>query len=206
MTRHLLRDLFNVPNSLSIARILVTPLLPVCWFTLDSPALGLMLGLFVGITDLFDGVIARKLNQVTEIGALLDQLGDLIFESTVLLIAVVDGRLWMGWLLFYLFREFLVSTVRIWVNAKGASLPSSWIGKAKSSLMQYGFFLFFLGAILTHPSSTPDVQPLLGISPGLFVLEGGTFSIVLGILVGLYSGAQYLRSFAAIYENQRSVK
>jgi len=194
-----IRDLFNIPNSISLVRLVATPFIPWLWFSLDRPDLTLALGIFVGVTDLFDGILARKLNQMTELGAMLDQLGDLIFESIVLLLAVLSGKMWMGWLVIYLFREFLVSTVRTWVMSNGGKLPSSWIGKAKSSLIQYGFFLFFTGAILMRPDSAPSIEPIVGFSPGRLILEGGCLSIFTGILVGLLSAYHYLRTFVEFY-------
>ncbi|MBN2526507.1 MAG: CDP-alcohol phosphatidyltransferase family protein [Deltaproteobacteria bacterium] len=197
--KQFLKDLFNVPNSISLFRLAATPLLPFCWFVLDSPGLSLTIGVIVGITDLFDGILARKLNQMTDLGALIDQLGDLIFESTCLLIAVVDGHLWMGWLLVYLFREFTVTVLRTYVYSNGGTLPSSWIGKAKSSLLQYAFFLLFLGVVLSRPGVLPAEWILAGIVPGQLVKFGGVFSILIGLAVGLISGWQYLKAFVAFY-------
>lgn len=196
------KDLFNVPNSISLFRLFATPFLPIFWFAFDSPELTLALGVIVGITDLFDGILARKLNQTTEVGALIDQLGDLVFESTGLLIAVVDGYMWMGWLILYLFREFTVTVIRSYVHSKGGTLPSSWIGKAKSSLLQYAFFLFFLGVIIGVPGRVPAEWNLLGMTPSWLLINGGMLSIVTGICVGMLSGWQYLKAFVAFYVNQ----
>ena len=197
--KKLIKDLFNVPNSISLFRLAVTPLLPFCWFVLDSPMLALIIGVVVGVTDLFDGILARKLNQITDLGALIDQLGDLVFESTALIIAVVDGQMWMGWLLLYLFREFTVTVIRTYVYSNGGTLPSSWIGKAKSSCLQWAFFLLFLGVSLSRPGAVPDDWQVAGITPGWLLIHGGMLSIITGLMVGLISGWNYIKAFAAFY-------
>lgn len=69
------KDLFNVPNSMSIFRVLGTPVLALIWMGLDWKAAGLALGTVLGLTDALDGWIARKLNQTTHLGGLIDQLG-----------------------------------------------------------------------------------------------------------------------------------
>lgn len=197
--KQFIKDLLNVPNTISLVRLMVTPFLPVLWFTYDSPLATLFLGLFVGLTDLLDGILARKLNQMTDLGALIDQLSDLIFESTCLIIALMAGYMWMGWLIVYLFREFTITVIRSYVHSKGGTLPSSWIGKAKSSLLQYGFFLFFLGGILSHTASIPIQWNIAGITPGWILTQGGMLSILTGIAVGVLAGWKYLRAFVQFY-------
>ena len=64
--------------------LLTAPLLAVFWLGLEWKVTGLVIGTLGGITDLLDGIVARKLKQVTELGALIDQLGDLLFESKII--------------------------------------------------------------------------------------------------------------------------
>jgi CDP-diacylglycerol--glycerol-3-phosphate 3-phosphatidyltransferase len=197
-----LRQLWNVPNALSMFRLLAAPLLPLFWLGLDWKVAALTLGALAGITDLFDGIVARKLNQVTEVGALIDQVGDLVFESFCLILAALTGELWLGWLLIYLFREFTVSAMRAWVIGRGGSLPTSALGKAKSSLLQYAFFSFFLGVILLQPGVLPDSWSLAGVHPGRLLLWLATLAITVGIGVSLLSGWRYARAFVAFYTSR----
>ena len=133
--RRFVKDLLNVPNTMSLLRIVASPLLLLFWFTLEMRVTALIIGTVSGITDLFDGIVARKLNQVTELGALIDQLGDLIFESICLIIAVLIGELWVGWLVIYLFREFTITVVRTYVYGHGGKLPSSVMGRNNLCLL-----------------------------------------------------------------------
>jgi CDP-diacylglycerol--glycerol-3-phosphate 3-phosphatidyltransferase len=158
--------LFNVPNTMSVFRVLTAPLLALFWLGLDWRIAALALGIVSGLTDQLDGYAARKLNQTTELGALIDQLGDLVFESICLLIGVLSGYLWSGLLIIYLFREFVVTVVRSYVIGHGGSLPSTMLGKVKSSCIQWAFIHIFLGGIFLMPGRIPSTMNLAGFSPG----------------------------------------
>lgn len=199
MIKPFLTHLLNVPNTMSLIRVLAAPLLAWFWLGLDWKVAGLAVGTVLGITDLLDGVIARKLNQMTELGGLIDQLGDLIFESTCLIIAVLMGEMWVGVLIVYLFREFLVMVVRSYMVGNGGSLPSSVLGKAKSSCLQWAFFLFFLGGIVLDPGTIPSSWTMVGVHPGRMLLWVAMASVISGIAVGLISACIYLRAFVAFY-------
>jgi cardiolipin synthase len=198
------RDLLTVPNAMSMFRLAAAPSLLFFWFSVDLPAVALAVGTAAGVTDLFDGIVARRLNQVTDLGALIDQLGDLVFESCCFVIAVLIGELWVGWLVIYLFREFTVTVMRTYVANRGGSLPSSTLGKAKSSLFQYAFFIFFLGAILIRPGVLPESYALCGITPGRILIWVAIGSFMVGFAISLISGWHYLRAFSRFYAEHRA--
>jgi len=194
-----LKDLLNVPNTMSLFRVFMAPIMFIFWLGLDWCVAGLALGTAIGLTDALDGWVARKLNQTTELGGIIDQLGDLVFESTGLLIALLVGGLWSGILIIYLTREFTVMVVRAYVLSKGGSLPSSTLGKAKSSCIQWAFFFFFLGVILMKDGVLPQSWSMVGISPGLVLLWIGKASIILGITLGIITAISYLKVFVNVY-------
>ncbi len=196
------KDLATVPNMMSLFRIVAAPSLAFFWFALDMHVTALVIGVVAGVTDLFDGIVARKLNQITKLGSLIDQLGDLVFESCALLIAVMIGEFWMGWLIIYLSREFTVTVIRSYVHSQGGKLPSSNLGRAKSSLLQYAFFLMFLGAILVMPGVLPESWTLYGISPGRVLIWVSRASMITGITISLIAAWTYLKAFARFYSEQ----
>lgn len=201
--RAFVRDLLNVPNSMSLFRIVGAPMLAVLWLGLEWRVAGLALGTLIGITDLLDGWVARKLNQTTELGALLDQLGDMLFEVTCLIILMMDGELWSGWLILYLFREFTVTVIRSYVGSRGGSLPSSELGKAKSNYFQWAFFVIFLGLILEQPGVMPAGYALAGLTPMFFLILVGKLAIYAGLMMSVLTGYQYLRGFARFYASEQ---
>lgn len=199
MLYRFLKELFNVPNTMSVFRVLAAPVLALFWMGLDWRIAGLALGIVVGITDQLDGYVARKLNQTTELGGMIDQLGDLVFESTCLIIGVIDGHLWTGWLILYLFREFTVTVVRSYMLANGGALPSLMLGKIKSSCLQWAFAIFFLGGILMDPVKLPERYNLVGVSPGQLMIWMSTMWIVAGIVIGFITAYIYFKTFIPFY-------
>ena len=75
---------WTIPNLLSVLRILV--IAPFAYFFLNGQLLLAVLFLaFSGLSDMFDGMIARKFNQITELGKMLDPLADKLTQGTIAL-------------------------------------------------------------------------------------------------------------------------
>ena len=82
------RDWINLPNALTSVRILLAPALLVAFFHAGEESrmtVSLCLFLAAGLTDCLDGVAARKLNQITMLGKVLDPIADKLFMASVLL-------------------------------------------------------------------------------------------------------------------------
>lgn len=126
----------NVPNSLTFARILITPLfLVVASLGYDYVNYYAVFIFLVGaVTDSLDGYLARKHNQVTKLGEFMDPLADKILISAALIILVEWGRL-PGWIAVLLIgREFAVTSLRAVVAIEGEMLAVSALGKFKTVL------------------------------------------------------------------------
>ena len=188
---------------MSLFRVVAAPFLAVLWVGLDWRVAGLCLGTLIGITDQLDGYVARRLRQTTDLGALIDQLGDLVFESTCIIIALLSGYLWSGWLVIYLLREFTVTVIRSYVIGHGGELPSTTLGKVKSGCIQWAMFGIFLGGILSQPGVVPASWSMVGVSPGRMIIWLADAWIVAGIAVGIVGAAVYFRSFIQFYDSLR---
>lgn len=80
------KDLLTLPNLISLIRILMAPVL--LWLAWQQkPVLYMLAVLFTLFTDVVDGFLARLLNQLTDVGALLDSVGDFIIYSTLIVAA-----------------------------------------------------------------------------------------------------------------------
>ncbi|MBT8127922.1 MAG: CDP-diacylglycerol--glycerol-3-phosphate 3-phosphatidyltransferase [Gammaproteobacteria bacterium] len=133
--------MINVPNTLSMVRIALIPVfiyvyyLPYAWSHIAATAL-FALG---GITDWFDGYLARKLQQQSVLGAILDPLADKLMV-VVVLILLVAGDPQNNWLLFstviIISREIFISTLREWMakQGEGSKVAVSFAGKIKTTL------------------------------------------------------------------------
>lgn len=139
----------NVPNVLTIFRILLTPLFIICLFSNYPYARlwALIIFIVASVTDAFDGYYARKYNQVTRHGQFLDPLADKILVSSAFIsFALMElVPFWMVALI--VFRDLFVTGLRWAMESKGLTMITSKIAKAKTTIQIFViiFILLFLG-------------------------------------------------------------
>lgn len=190
----LLRDLKTVPNLLSLSRFaLITG--AVVFYLNGYPILGLIFGFLCGLSDYLDGYIARKSGAVTELGEILDRLGDLVFEIWAFTFAMYVGLLPPYVLMAYLFREVVVMSARQYVSehrVPGIEMKTSFFGKLKTNFFGYSFLLMFLvhARIIPFPRLNEILQYL------------AVFGVILGLVWSYVAGYRYLRTFVRTYDRQ----
>ena len=139
----------NIPNVLTIFRILLTPLFIICLFYNYPYARlwALIIFIVASVTDAFDGYYARKYNQVTRHGQFLDPLADKILVSSAFIsFAILElVPFWMVALI--VFRDLFVTGLRMAMESKGLTMITSKIAKAKTTtqISVIIFILLFLG-------------------------------------------------------------
>ena len=133
------RDVLNLPNTLTLSRIFIVPLLVVVlltpfsenWFGVQRHLLGVALFLGAAFTDYLDGHIARSRRQISRFGILLDPIADKLLISAAL-ISLVENRLAPAWAVCIIVgREFAVSGLRSVAAADGVVISASKLGKFK---------------------------------------------------------------------------
>ena len=126
----------NIPNLLSISRLfLVFPL--ILFLEINRPLYVFILIIVGCLTDYFDGLIARKYNLKTRLGAILDPLSDKVFYLIPLVFLCKNNLIPFWSLTLILFRELIISSLR---NLTKDGLPASQFGKSKT-------FFFFISLI-----------------------------------------------------------
>lgn len=129
----------NLPNYLTIARIVIVPLLVVVlltpvadqWFGISGYALAIAIFLAASLTDILDGHLARKRNQVSNLGKLLDPLADKLLVSAALIV-LVEKHLAPSWaVVIILGREFIITGLRSVAAADGIIIQAQTSGKIK---------------------------------------------------------------------------
>ena len=124
----------NLPNALSLFRVILVPVY-LCVFFSGMPHAHLIAAavfLLAGLTDILDGRIARKYNQITLLGRILDPLADKLLVMSALLILLEQGVLPSWACILILAREFMVSSLRSIAASKGVVLAASKWGKIKT--------------------------------------------------------------------------
>ena len=180
------RQVFNVPNQLSAARLVLAVVLFV-FLAYEFYMTSFVLFIIAATTDWIDGYYARKYGQVTQLGRILDPFADkIIICGTFIFLAAVAGseiRPWMAVVI--VGRELLVTVLRTFFEQQGADFSARLLGKLKMVLQCFavGFSLFRLTYL-------PDGVPPDWIQWSLVSLVWAT------VIITIYSGVDYV--FAAI--------
>jgi cardiolipin synthase len=140
--------ILTIPNAISFARLLGVPLF--LWLVLvpQADVWAFVVLAVAGATDWIDGYLARALNQRSELGILLDPLADRLYIAATLLgLALREIIPW--WLVGILVaRElFLLALVPVLRKSGRMTLPVTYIGKAATFCLLWGFPLLLLGSL-----------------------------------------------------------
>jgi cardiolipin synthase len=145
----------TVPNALSVIRLLGVPLF--LWLLLGPHADGWALGVLAvsGFTDWADGVLARKLNQISRAGALLDPLADRLYILATLLGLVLRHVIPLWLALIIVGRDAVLAGALAVLRRRGYGPPAvHYLGKAATFCLLYAFPLLLVG---TYHGTVPDI-------------------------------------------------
>jgi len=125
----------NIANKLTLIRIILVPVFMFVLLTKILPYgefIAAAIFILAAITDGLDGYLARKHNQVTKLGKLMDPLADKLLV-TAALVSLVEMRLLAAWVAFIIIgREFLVTGIRAVAATEGIVIAASKLGKYKT--------------------------------------------------------------------------
>jgi CDP-diacylglycerol--glycerol-3-phosphate 3-phosphatidyltransferase len=142
-------ELRNLPNTLTLFRIFLVPFLVVVLLTKfeGREFVGLAIFLVAAITDFFDGWLARRRNQMTRMGALLDPIADkLLMSAAFISLVEMDPRHVPAWMVVIIIgREFAVSGLRSIAAQQGVTIAASPLGKGKMVSQVIAISLLILG-------------------------------------------------------------
>lgn len=151
--------IMNVPNLMTGIRIVIS------WIAIggmfhfyrknEALHFGFCMLYCVGyIIDLFDGIVARRLNQESEFGAVFDPASDKIVANTVLLFLYVKGVMFWWVLLCVLFRDIVLSVLRLVCEKYELRFRTSKLGKLRTNVIGYGCGIVYLWHYALEPVST----------------------------------------------------
>ena len=185
--------MMTLPNIITLSRIGLIPVFvglfylqpnylegePLAWINNSLVAIYVL----ISSTDFLDGLLARKLNQISDLGAFLDPVADKLMVCAALILLTDYYHTWLITIpsIIIISREILVSALREWMSeiGKRANISVSWIGKSKT-FMQMVAILFLLLQ-----------QPLLFFSYNQINIAGKILLFTATILT-LWSGIKYL--------------
>jgi cardiolipin synthase len=144
--------MFRLANLLTLSRILLVPVFVVAYAQHSEAGrlIAFVVFCIAGASDALDGFAARKLQQSSDFGRMLDPIADKILVATALMLLVADDELGGYRLiaaLIILAREFLVSGLREFLANAAVSLPVSRIAKFKTAIQMVAIGAMILGPI-----------------------------------------------------------
>jgi CDP-diacylglycerol--glycerol-3-phosphate 3-phosphatidyltransferase len=181
----------SVANYFTFIRIIISPIFLFIYIEHDRigisqyvlPYVLILLLAISELSDAFDGYLARKYNQVTDLGKVLDPMADSISRISVFLTFTLDPvKLPMPLIFIFLYRDSVVSTLRTICALKGFALAARTSGKIKAVIQAIAAFIVLF---LMIPHSIGDVS-------SEFLHVTGTFIIGIAALYTTYSGIDYI--------------
>lgn len=139
----------NLPNYLTIGRIIVIPIIILTFYFEDSRLahqVGAALFVLASITDFFDGYLARKFNLVSTFGKMFDPIADKLLVGCVIIMLVKKERVGELPCLLILAREFLVAGLREFLAQIRVSVPVSKLAQVKTFVQMFALTILILGS------------------------------------------------------------
>lgn len=135
------KKIFTAPNILSLFRIvLIVP--SVYYILMENYILAMILLIISGITDMFDGIVARQLNQITKLGQVLDPVADKLTLVAVVISSSIKFHEIIPIAVILVFKEFMMLTFGIiLIHRDITSLSARWYGKLAT-------VLFYVSAVM----------------------------------------------------------
>jgi len=176
--------MLNLPNLLSLLRVLLIPVLVILYFAPNpsAPIWATVVFVLAGITDWLDGYLARRMDLSTPFGAFIDPVADKLIVVVALLLILYKSPVWFILLpvIVIVFREITISALREWMAEIGARhvVQVSSIGKWKTT-----FQMIAIGCLIFY-------KPLFGLP----VFEIGVGLLYVAALLTLTSMISYLKA------------
>ncbi len=172
-------DILNIPNTLTLTRILLIPLF-VTSVIYNRYDLALLLFLFAALTDMFDGLIARMRNQKTALGTFLDPLADKFLLVTSFILFAIYKKVPVWFTITIISRDVIVVTgwIIIYLVAHTAKVEPSPLGKTAIALQLV--LICYILLDINFPK-LPGIHPYLIWTTALFTILSGLHYIYRGL-------------------------
>ena len=184
------REIFSIPNILSYFRIVLIPVFCVMYLKAETTADYLWAGAVVlisSVTDLFDGMIARKFNMITDLGKVLDPVADKLSHAALAICLAIRHPLMWALIGLMAVKEGFMGIMGIYFLKRGRMLNGAkWYGKICTSALFVGLMVLFLFPMI----------------PELWV----NILIVVLMLIMLATLIMYIPEFKKMYRGQAGLE
>ena len=186
MTHKRTQSIFNLPNTLTLFRIACIPLIVLLLFFPHKTTsfLAALVFALASISDLLDGFLARRRQMVTTFGKFLDPLADKLVVSAALIMLIPLGRVPAWMVVVIIGREMAITGLRTVAVSEGKVISADYLGKQKMIFQ----IVAILGLLLHYDYFEVNFHAV------------GMFFMWLAVILTLWSGFNYFRSFWHVLE------
>jgi CDP-diacylglycerol--glycerol-3-phosphate 3-phosphatidyltransferase len=198
MKATLREEFLNLPNMLTMVRIIGIPFVMICIWRGEPKHCVIAAWLYSAVcfTDYFDGWLARRRGQVTVLGKFLDPLADKLMVMAMLVMLVALHRMPAWLVVIILAREMTINGLRAIASSMGLIIPAGRLGKLKTALQLIGIML-----LLIHYQYTVY---FFGLYEGTVNFHDvGMIVVCASVVFSLVSAAQYFRGFLVALDRRR---
>lgn len=150
--KELLKQFWTIPNMLTLFRVICVPF--VMWCTIDPdtylqvgeyslPLIGLIIMVVAASSDLVDGFIARRFNQGTQLGEMLDPLADKLMHCATILSLVIIGFVHWAFIVALLLKEGTMVVGGIYMAGDSKNIKANYMGKVASATLSLAIIMSF---------------------------------------------------------------
>lgn len=199
----------TIPNYLTFVRLIISPIFLLIYIEHDAlginnimlPYVLLALLTVSELSDAFDGFLARKYNQVTDLGKVLDPMADSIAHISVFLTFTLDPvRLPIPLIFIFLYRDSVVSTLRTVCALKGFALAARLSGKVKAVLQAIAAYTVLI-LMIPHSLGMLSTEALHSIST--WVVGFAAFYAIFSGIDYIYANWSYISRLLKIQNTER---
>jgi len=172
-----LKDAFSIPNIMSYIRILLIPVFMIVYIKYDNSLLALILIIISSMTDVLDGIVARKFNMVTDWGKLVDPLADKLTQFCIMISLITKFPYFLWLAIIILVKEVVSLAYGYYVfHETGVVKSADWHGKLSTCLLVGTFMAHFI-----WPKMDTSISYILVIAcGGMMVLSFALYLIRYG--------------------------
>ena len=181
----------NLANIITIVRIILVPFFLIILLTKleNKEIFAFTIFIIASISDFLDGYIARKYNQITNLGKFLDPLADKFLISGALVALALIGTIEIWIVSLIILREIVMTSFRYYLLKKKINIPASFMGKTKT------FFQIISISILLIYNSFP-------IPYNDYFLSVGSYFLYFALFLTIYSAIEYFAKYSISLNNK----
>ena len=172
----------HIPNALTIVRFILIPFI-IVYIARDKYIEAFIFLTISGLTDVLDGIIARKFNFITNFGKLIDPLADKMTQVSILVALALKDIIPMWILVIVFIKEFVMVSGASFLYGKELVVSSKWYGKLSTVLFYVAivssFAIRYWNAIALAPGNSVAALPEFDIYIYYLALAATVFSLVM---------------------------